>query len=200
MIKLYHTPRTRSSRIVWMAEEMGLPIEIVPVEFGKFSPEFLAVNPARTLPAMTDGDVSMTESVAILQYMADRYGPTDLAVRPDEPAYADYLQFLVLGEGGLAGPLNAVIGTVFMGPENEAQNWTCNMVKEGFVRRTRLVENQLARHEFLAADRFTAADISVAYAIGIGLFMQLGDQLAPSVLDYHQRMTARPAFQRAAAK
>jgi glutathione S-transferase len=183
-----------------MAEEMGLPIEIEPVEFGKFSPEFLAINPSRTLPAMIDGDVTMTESVAILQYMADRYGPTDLAVRPDEPGYADYLQFLVLGEGGLAGPLNAVIGTMFMGPENEVQNWTCGMVKEGFVRRTKLLENQLAKHEYLAGDRFTAADISVAYALGIGLFMELGSRLAPSVLDYHQRMTARPAYQRAAAR
>jgi glutathione S-transferase len=90
---------------------------------------------------------------------------------------------------------------LFMGPEAERSNWTVGMIKEGFIRRSRLVANQLVKHEFLAADRFTAADISVAYALGIGLgLLEMGDQLDPAVVDYYNRMTARPAYQRAAAK
>ncbi|HTK35991.1 MAG TPA: glutathione S-transferase family protein [Caulobacteraceae bacterium] len=202
MIKLFHTPRTRSLRVLWMAEEMGIPCEIEPVEFaGPKTDAFKAANPSGTLPAIVDGPVTMTESVAILQYMADRYGPTDLSVKAEEPGYPDYLQFLVLGEGGLGAPLNGVIGTLFRGPEAERSNWTVGMIKEGFVRRSRLVANQLAKHEFLAADRFTAADISVAYALGIGIgLLEMGDQLGPALVDYYKRMTARPAYLRAAAK
>ena len=184
-------------RVLWMAEEMGVPYEVEPVDFrGPKTPSFLAANPAGTLPAMVDGEATITESVAIIQYMADRYGPTDLSVKADEPGYADYLQFLVLGEAGLGAPLNGVIGTMFMAPEAErGGNWTVGAIKEGFVRRTRLVARQLESHGFLAADRFTAADISVAYALGIAIgLLEMGDQLAPSVVDYYRRMTARPAY------
>ena len=201
MIKVFHTPRTRSLRVLWMAEEMGIPYEIEPVDFrGPKTEAFKAANPSGTLPAMTDGPVTITESVAIIQYLADRHGPTDLSVKADEPGYPDYLQFLVLGEGGLGAPLNAVIGTMFMGPEEEKNNWTVGMVKEGFLRRARLVANRLDGHEFLAADRFTAADISVAYALGIAIgLLGLGDQLGPRVVDYYNRMTARPGYLRAAS-
>jgi glutathione S-transferase len=139
--------------------------------------------------------------VACLQYLADRYGPTDLSVKPEEPAYPDYLQFLVLGEGGLAAPLNAVIGTVFFGPEDQrGGNWTTDMVKEGYRRRMRLVTDRLAGgHAYLAGGRFTAADISVGYAVGLGKALGMAGELPAEVLAYHDRLTARPAFQRAAA-
>lgn len=199
MIRVFHAPRTRSLRVLWMAEEMGLPYDIEPVQFGgPRTPEFKAANPTGTLPTMVDGPVIITESVAILQYLADRYGPTDLSVKADEAAYPDYLQFLILGEGGLGAPLNGVIGTMFMGPEDQRDNWTVGMIKEGFLRRTRLVVKQLAGHDYLAADRFTAADISVTYALGLGKAIGLESEMDPALIDYHARMTARPAYQRAA--
>ena len=89
-----------------------------------------------------------------------------------------------------------------MGPPEASDEWTVAMVQEGFVRRTRLVANRLAGgREYLAADRFTAADISVAYALGIGIgLLKLGDKLAPPVVDYYRRMTDRAAYKRAAAR
>jgi glutathione S-transferase len=202
MIRVFHAPRTRSLRVLWMCEEMGLPYEIVPVEFGKPKPaEFLAANPAGTFPAVVDGEVVVTESVAILQYLADHYGPTPLGVRAAEPGHPDYLQFLVLGEAGLGAPLNAVIGTRFFGPEDQKDNWTVGMVIEGFLRRLKLVERQLETRRYLAADRFTAADISVAYVLGMAAnFLGLADRMPRITLDYLERVTDRPAFERASSK
>ena len=144
MIKVYFAPRSRSLRVLWALEEMGLEYEAVPASFREPTPEFLATNPTRTIPALVDGPVVMTESVAILQYLGDRYGPTELTVKPDEAAYPDYLQFLVLGEAGLGAPLNAVLGTRFFGPEDQQQNFTVGLVIEGFLRRLKLVDRQLA--------------------------------------------------------
>ena len=200
MIKVYFAPRSRSLRVLWALEEMGLEYEAVPASFREPTPEFLAANPTRTIPALVDGPMVMTESVAILQYLGDRYGPTELTVKPDEAAYPDYLQFLVLGEAGLGAPLNAVLGTRFFGPEDQQQNFTVGLVIEGFLRRLKLVDRQLADgREFLAADRFTLADISVGWTVGLGGFLGLTDKIAPEVLAYHQRLTERPAYQRAAA-
>jgi glutathione S-transferase len=150
---------------------------------------------------MVDGDVVLTESVAILQYFADRYGPTPLSVGPKEPGHPDYLQYLVLGEAGLGAPLNAVIGTRFAGPEGQKDNWTVHMVIDGFVKRLKLVERQLEHHDYMAADRFTAADISVGYVLGLAAnFLNLGDKLSFKAHAYHERLTSRPAYQRAAEK
>jgi glutathione S-transferase len=199
MIKVYHAPRTRSLRVLWALEEMGLPYETAEASFREPSADFLAANPTRTIPAMVDGPAVMTESVAILQYLADRYGPTALSVKPDEPAYPDYLQFLFLGEAGLGAPLNAVVGTRFFGPEDAHENFTVRMVIEGFLRRLALVERQLDSHAFLAGDRFTMADISVAWTIGLGLFLGLTPKMPAAVVDYHHRLIQRPAFARANA-
>ena len=198
MIKVYHAPRTRSLRVLWALEEMGVPYETAEASFREPSAEFIEANPARTIPAMVDGPVTMTESVAILQYIGDRYGPTDLVVKPDEAAYADYLQFLFFGEAGLAAPLNAVIGTRFFGPEEAQENFTVGMVIEGFLRRLQLVDRQLQSHEYLAGDRFTLADISVGWTVGIGLLLGLTPDMPASVVDYRHRLTGRPAYMRAA--
>lgn len=202
MITVFHAPRSRSLRVVWLAEEMGLDLQLETVAFGgPRPPAFLECNPAGTLPAMRDGDIVLTESVAILQYLVERYGPTPLMVAPDEPGRPDYLQFLLLGEAGLAAPLNGVIGTMFRAPENERDNFTTRFLVEGYLRRMKLIERQLETHAYLAADRFTVADISAGYAIGLGLqLLNLGPEMGPPVLDYYQRLIERPAFQRAAAR
>ena len=87
MLKIFHASGSRSLRVIWMAEEMGLDYELTPEAIGRSSPEFIAVNPARALPAIIDGDVAMSESVAIVQYLAARHGPTPLAPTADDPAY-----------------------------------------------------------------------------------------------------------------
>ncbi len=97
-------------------------------------------------------------------------------------------------------PLNAVIGARVFGPEDQKESWTVRMVIEGFLRRLKLVERQLEGRAYLAADRFTAADISVAYIIGLAAALGLAERMPPSTLEYLKRMTERPGYQRAAAR
>jgi glutathione S-transferase len=200
-MKVFHAPGSRSMRVLWAVEEMGLTCEAVPASFLKPEPEFLAVNPSRTLPAFVDEDVVITESVAILMYLATAKGPTPLWVADSEPDYPTFLQFLVFGEAGLAAPMNAIIGTRFMAPDDQKQNFTVGIIEEGFLRRLALLEARLEGREFIAADRFTVADISVAYALLLaGDFLKLGDRFPPRTVAYFERMKARPAFQRAGAR
>jgi glutathione S-transferase len=191
---------TRSTRILWLCEEMGVPYKTVPVSFRDPDPDFLAVNPLRSLPAMTDGDARMTESIAIMIYVMDKYGPTPLAVPPGDPAHADYLQFLIFGEAGLAMNGNPIIAARFFAPDADKSNWSTRNCAERFLARMNYVEDTLATRPYIAGERFTAADISVGYALGIAEFLGVGDKIPPRVKRYVDGLRERPAFQRAAAR
>lgn len=85
MITVFHAPRTRSLRVIWMLEEMGLPYEVRPVDFPRHyaDEEFMRLNPAGSVPVLVDGDVVISESMAIIEYLISRHGPTVLAPRRD---------------------------------------------------------------------------------------------------------------------
>jgi len=183
-----------------MAEEMGLPYEIKPETLGRLSDEFAAINPARALPAVDDGETAMSESVAILQYLAERYGPTPLAPRFGERGHTAYLQFLIFGEASLAAYLNPLVATQFRAPEDQKSNFTATVARDMFKRRLALVDRQLERGPHLAGDAFTAADISVVYALGLGAMLGLASDYSGRIGDYWARMKERPAYQAAAAK
>ena len=199
MLTIFHVPRTRSLRVVWLAEEMGIPYEVKPEQFGQPSPEFLAANPTGAFPAIRDGEVGMGESTAIMQYVADAYGPTPLALKPGDRRYADYLQFLTFGEASMAAYLNPVLMTRFMAPDDQKQNFTVDAAKNLFRGRLKALDAQLEKGEHMAGD-FTAADISVGYALGLGEMLEISADYSPKLQDYYARLQARPAYQRAAAK
>src|ERR1700761_9780841 len=103
----------RGFRVVWLLEEMGLPYRLRDVDLlagVENDAEFLAINPAGFIPAIVDGDVTMVESIAIMEYLMARHGPTPLAPPPDDPAFPLYQQFLHLGEAGLAASIYFVAG------------------------------------------------------------------------------------------
>ena len=189
----------RGFRVVWLLEELGLAYRVRPVDLlagVENDPEFLAVNPGGFIPALQDGETVMVESIAILEYLLARHGPSPLAVTPDDPAFAVYLQFLHLGEAGLAGPMNAVLVGRAFAPEAERNARVTTWAFETFESRLGLVTRRLADHPFLAGDRFTAADISVSYALLLGL--RTGNY-TPGAIEtaYLARTTARPAYARA---
>src|SRR5476649_2105498 len=107
----------------------------------------------------------MVESIAIMEYLMARYGPTPLAPDPQDPAFPAYQQFLHLGEAGLAASIYFVVVSRNLAPEAERQNWGARRALEVFKSRLGLVTRQLARAPYLAGDRLTAADISVTYAL-----------------------------------
>ena len=158
----------RGFRVVWLLEEMGLPYRLRRVDLMagvENDSEFLAINPAGFIPAFQDTDVTMVESIAIMQYLIARHGQTPLAPVPHDPAFPAYLQFLHLGEAGLAASIYFFNGTRHLAPEAERQNWTSAFALELFESRLGLVTRQLARSPYIAGEAFTAADISVTYAL-----------------------------------
>jgi glutathione S-transferase len=198
MLKIYHTPRTRSHRVVWLCEEMGAPYEAVIEQFGSPSEDFLDANPLRSLPALRDGDVTMIESVAMMMYIMGKYGPTELEMKANERDYARYLQFLMFGEAGMAMYGNPLVATKFLCPEEQRDNWTVGYLKGALKQRMAFVEQHLGDAPFIIGERFTAADISVGYSLGMTKFAA-DLELSPKLSAYTARLSERPAFQRAVA-
>lgn len=189
----------RGFRVVWLLEEMGLAYRLRPVDLlagVEHDPEFLAINPAGFIPAIRDGDVTMVESIAIMEYLMARYGPTPLAPDPHDPAFAAYQQFLHLGEAGLAASIYFVVGARNFAPESERHNWTAGQAQQVFDSRLGLVTRQLARSPYLAGEAFTAADISVSYALGLAKRAG-GVTLGAAERAYLARVRARDAYKRA---
>lgn len=124
-------------------------------------PAFLAINPANYIPALQDGEVVMVESIAIMEYLMARYGPTPLAPAATDAAFPTYQQFLHLGEAGLATLMMPVVVSRFIAPEAERANWGAQWRLQSFQKRLRLVEARLENSPYLAGETFTAADISV---------------------------------------
>lgn len=189
----------RGFRVVWLLEEMGLPYRMRPVDLLdglEDDAEFLAVNPAGFIPVLVDGDTIMVESIAIMEYLLARHGPTPLAPGPRDPSFADYQQFLHLGEAGLAGPINVIVATHILAPEAERDNWSTRWALKVFESRRGIVARQLAGSPYLAGESFTAADISVTYAL------QFAQRTGNAVLSeaeraYVARTSGREAYARA---
>lgn len=199
MLKIYHAQGSRSLRVVWLCEEMGVPYETAEGSFFKPSDEFKGVNPLRTVPAMQDGAVSMIESVAMMIYIMSTYGPTDLEVKPNEPGYAEYLQFLLFGEAGMAAYGNPLVATRYMAPDDQKQNWTAAYLKAAIIKRLNFTAERLGDKPYIAADRFTAADISVSYICAAAKFAGIEGDIPARITAYHAALAQRPAYQRAAA-
>ena len=106
MIKIYGTENSRAMRPIWTAEEMEIDYELIMMPFPPrvFMKEYLDINMLGTVPYMIDGDIRMTESVAISQYFVEKYGPTDLQVKADEKDYPLYLNWLYHSDATLTFP------------------------------------------------------------------------------------------------
>jgi glutathione S-transferase len=189
----------RGFRVVWLLEEMGLAYRLRPVDLfagARNDPEFMAINPGGFIPAIRDGEVTMVESIAIMEYLMARHGPTPLAPGAHDPAFPAYQQFLHLGEAGLAASIYFVVGARLFAPEAERDNWSARQALDVFETRLRLVTRQLARAPYMAGDAFTAADISVTYALQLAR-RNAGVTLGEAESAYMARTTGRDACQRA---
>ena len=200
MVKVYFAPFARSLRILWTLEELNAPYEPVRVQFPPrlAQPDYLHINPLGQIPTLIDGDVKLFESVGACEYVNETNGG-DLAIAPGQPGRADYLQWLWYGEATLMPPLGAMVRQSF-GPEEGRNAAALAEAKASLLERLGLVEARLEGRQYLAGDRFTLADISVAYCLNLGGMLRLADDYGPNVSAYFERMKARPAFQAAAAQ
>jgi glutathione S-transferase len=190
----------RGFRVVWLLEEMVLPYRLRDVDLlagVENDPEFLAINPAGFIPALQDGDVTIVESIAIMEYLLARHGSRELAPDPTAPDFAAYQQFLHLAEAGLAMPMYFVNLSRRLAPHGEGSNWTAHKALAVFRSRLALVQRQLARAPYMAGERFTAADIAMTYTLQFA--QRTGEAVGAAEQAYVARTTDRDGYRRAMA-
>lgn len=198
-MKLYFAPDTRAVRIAWLLEELDLPYDLHRMTLGDKamrSPDYLAINPMGRVPTLVDGDVTLSESGAIVEYLLARHGNGRLVPPVDSPAFADYLQWLHFAEGMIMPQINVImVETVFLPPERR---------NEVNVKRALKLLNQMLGavnahmegRDYLAGD-FSGADIMCGHAVLVSdrLGADLSDK--PNLPPYIARLAARPALQKA---
>jgi len=196
MIELYHCKNARSFRALWALEELGLPytLHMLPFPPRLLSPEYLAQNPLGTIPLMVDGETRMTESAAIPQYLATRYGPTPLAIGAEEPDYGLWLDWMHRSEATLTFPQTIVLRYTRLEPEERRVKQAADDYAQWFLSRLRHLTRALGEREWLCAGRFTMADLCTGYALLLAQDLELDHKFSPEIADYWQRLTARPAF------
>ena len=195
-IQLYHCTRARSMRPLWTLLEMGLDHELITMPFPPrvTTKSYLAINPLGTIPALVDGPVLMTESAGICQYLVDHYGPTDLALRPDEADYGSYLNWLHRSDATLTFPQTLVLRYTRLEPEERRNPQVATDYRRWFAARMRCVEEATASRRYLCADRFTIADICVGYALVLAQSLGIDEVFTPNTKRWWATISDRPAY------
>ncbi len=200
-MKIYFAPNSRAVRVAWLFEELDLPYELEVFKLGDKrmrDAEYLKTHPMGRVPALEDGDVTLFESGAIIQYVLAKYGDGRLVPDVGSPEFPAYLQWFHYAEGMLMPPVNTlVVETMFL--SEEKRNPT------NIARATRLlnkmldpINERLSDRDYLAGD-FSAADIITGHACIVSS-RRAGDiSDKPNVLAYVERLQERPAYQRVAA-
>jgi len=199
-IKIYSCNDSRGLRPMWTAEEMGVSYEseMMPFPPRFLHKEYMDVNILGTIPYLIDGEVEMTESVAMCQYLVDLYGPTDLKVAIDEPDYHHYLNWLAHSDATLTFPQTVVLRYTFQ--EVGVADKAAEGYRRWFVARLKLLEKSLDSREYLCSNRFTIADICVSYAIYLAKTLQIDEAFKPNITRWTDMLFAREGFQRSISK
>lgn len=199
MITLHHCVSARSFRPLWALEEIGVPYELKMLPFPPRAlvRSYLDINPLGTVPAFSQDGIRMTESVAICQYLAAQYSAGNLDVGVNEPDYGAYLNFLHFGEATLTFPQTLVLRYTHFEVGERRQPQVAEDYGKWFLARLRTLDPLLAKQEYLCVGRFTAADISVGYALLLAQHLGLDKRFTSAVSTYWERLQARPAYQAA---
>jgi glutathione S-transferase len=199
MIKIHNFARgARGLRAMWVCEEMGLPYQVEIVTF-PVSQAYRELNPMGSVPFLEDGAVKINESVAIILYLAQKYGPTPLLPEKGDPAFARVLQMCVFSEATIGAGLNTLLAAHFAAPEADKRNWSVKGAEARMEQALNFVERVLGDGPYLAGATFTLADIAISTTLGIRQGA-LGQETPPKLAAYRQLLMERPAYQRAKAK
>lgn len=201
MITLHHCVSARSFRPLWLLEELGLPysLRLLPFPPRVHARPFLADNPLGTVPLFVDDPVRLTESAAICQYLAARHSPGALDVPVADPVFGAYLNWLHMSDATLTFPQTLVLRYTHMEPPERRQPQVAADYARWFLARLRAVDAALQQADWLCAGRFTAADITVGYAVMLAVDLGLAPQFPEAVAHYWQRLQGREGYQRALA-
>lgn len=196
-MKIYHAPNSRSVRAIWLFEELGLPYEVVQFKLGApemRSPEYRKVHPMARVPALEDGDQTIFESGAIVQYVLAKYGDGALVPDVNSPEFGNYLQWLHYAEGMMMPQVNViVVETVFLSEERRNQV-NIDRATKLLNRMLVAVDAHLDGREYLAGD-FSGADIMTGHACSVSKRLGADISELPNVAAYIDRLEDRPALQ-----
>lgn len=198
MLELYFAPRTRSVRVRWLLEELELPYDLHEVEFVPTQTQFFAQStPTGKLPTLCDGDVVICESGAIVQYVLARYGNGRLEPTPENPDYGTYLQWMHFSEATAFPPLGIVIWLTLYRDDAEDHPGLVADARARAAQGLMFVEKRLSECPYLLGDEFSAADIMMGFTLIAAREVRVLDESFASIRDYLERLSARPALQRA---
>ena len=200
MATVYHAKNTRSMRVLWLLEELGVKAEIKSLPFppSKLQPDYMSVNPTGTVPTLIDGPLRLTESMAICEYLAAKHD-SPLLVKMDDPARTEFVQWLWYGEATLMTPLSRIATVGRLERKGADIDAAIEDGRNNAGVRLTALERRLEGRDFLVAGRLTLADISAGYPLHlVGLF-GIDHLLGPRSAAYRERLRSRPAYQRAIA-
>ena len=189
----YTHPMSRGRIVRWMLEEVGQPYSTVLLDYDTTmkGADYLAVNPMGKVPAIRHGDVVVTEAAAICAYLADAFPQADLAPPLGDKARGPYFRWMFFASGPMESTItNKSMGFVVPDERRAMAGWG---TYDGLMT---ALESAVTGREFLAGDRFTAADVYFGASLGWGMQFEAIEP-RPALADYVARVSARPAAVRA---
>jgi glutathione S-transferase len=192
-MKLFEFAPTRSIRARWTLQELGVDFEAVSVNLlagEQHQPGFLAVNPAAKVPVLVDGDVVLTESVAIVLYLAEKYPEKGLLPR-DLTARAQTTRWLLFTTTELEQPLWRISRHTAIYPEEKRIPGDIPLAREDFLAMAKILDRHMVEREFVVGDTVSVADFVLAYTLDWAQLVGLLDEL-PRLEGYMERMYDRP--------
>jgi glutathione S-transferase len=200
VLKLYFAPRTRSVRVLWLLEELGLPYQLERVDFLPPAQRFFAQRtPTGKLPTLEDGDVVLCESGAIVEYVLERYGEGRLAPAPGSPARAKFLQWVHFAESTAFPPLGIVVWLTLYRDDAASHAKLIEDARGRAATGLEFVERELGGSDYLLGREFSAADIMMGFSLVAARVLGVLDDRHPALQAYLARLEQRPAYQRAVA-
>jgi glutathione S-transferase len=212
MITVHHLNNSRSQRVLWMLEELGLEYQIKRYQRDPQTllapPELRAVHPLGKSPVITDGGMTLAESGAILEYLAERYGDGRLLPTAGTTERLRYVYWMHYAEGSAMPPLllKLVFDRIETGPMpffvRPVARAIARRVKSGYVepeieRHLDYMEAELGKHLWFTGEGFTAADIQMSFPIKAAASRGGIDERRPKLIDFLERIHAREAYRRA---
>ena len=192
-MKLYEFGPTRSIRARWMLQELEVDFEAVSIDLTRrehCSPQFLELNPAGKLPVLVDGDLALSESVAIVLYLAEKY-PDRGFIPADLKQRADFYRWILFAVTELEQPWWRIAKHTSLYPEQDRLPSEVALARRDFLPMAVVLETHMAGRDYVVGERVTAADFLVAYTLDVAEEMQLLSD-CPALRSYVERMYARP--------
>ena len=201
VLTVHHLTRSQSERIIWLCEELSLTYDLKIYQRSPLlaPPELKTLHPLETAPIITDGDITLAESGAIVEYILTKYAHGKLQIAPSEKAYPDYLYWLHFANGTLQ--LSISRSMYFRLLKLPSDNPIEKMVIAKREHALKLLDERLRENEWLAGKEFTAADImNVVSLTTLRIFVPYSLEPYPNIVTYLQRVGDREGYKSAMRK